>query len=241
MLKALWNAVSFLAVVHLLALVAFAGWLWQSGRLSEDRIVAIREMLAPTLADIQAAAEADAKRAEADRRASDAEARMNTAPVTASEQISMISKVRELSVQSEQALAQEREMFTKQLEEKTNQLAQRELAFAERQRKWEESIEEERRRRTDAQFTKTVSLLEQMGPKAAKESIVQLMRDGAVDQAVAYMNAMSERIAARVLVEMKDPSEAGLATVLLERLRRFGLEAEPDEVTSDANSNASAS
>jgi flagellar motility protein MotE (MotC chaperone) len=234
-MKRLWSIISFLAVVHLLALIGFVGWLWQTGRLSQDRVLTVREIFAPTLEDEIAAAEEKARLAAADQAASDAERRLNTAPVTSSDQIGLISKVRELSIQSEQALEQERAMFNKQLETTAQQLADKEAAFEARKQQWEAGIEAERARRSDAQFAKAVALLEQMGAKPAKDSIVQLMREGNVEQAVAYLNAMSERIAAKILVEMKDPSEAGLATVLLERLRRFGLEAEPDEVTSNAD------
>jgi len=239
-MKTLWSAISFLAIVHLLAVVGFVGWLWQSGRLDMNRVNGIRDMLTMTIEEEMADADA-MKEAEAEQATLDAaERRMNSAPVTSSDQIAMISKVREMSLQSEQALEQEREMFTKQLDQNAQALAAREAEFEARVALWEESIEAERERRSDAQFAKAVALLEQMGPKPAKDSIVQLMREGSVDQAVAYMNAMSERIAARIMVEMKDPSEAGLATVLLERLRRFGLEAVPDEVSSNVDTVASA-
>ena len=41
-MKTAWNIVSFLAVVHLLALLMFAGWLWQTDRLDGGRITAIQ-------------------------------------------------------------------------------------------------------------------------------------------------------------------------------------------------------
>lgn len=238
-MKTLWSAVSFLAVVHLLAVLGLIGWLWQSGRLNEDRINSVRELLSPTVEEVRRAEEEQAELDAEARRVQQAEQRMNTAPVTSADQIAMISKVREATLQSQQALEGEREMFTKQLEQNAQALAKREADFEERIAQWEASIEAERERRSDAQFAKAVTLLEQMGPKPAKDTIVQLMRDGGTEQAVAYLNAMTERNAARILVEMKDPTEEGLATVLLERLRRFGLEAEPDEVASNVDSNAS--
>ena len=239
-MKSLWNAVSFLAVVHLLALLAFGGWLWQSGRVNAERIDAIRTMLAPTVEEVLAAAEEEKKRQAMEQSALEAEARMTSAPVPAGDQVALISKARELTAQSGQTLAQERAMFAKQLEDMAAELAQREAALEARQQEWEKGIEAERARRSDVQFAKSVTLLEQMGAKPAKDAIVQLMREGSVEQAVAYMNAMSERTAARILVEMKDPSEAGMATILLERLRRFGLEAEPDEVASHVDASANA-
>jgi len=36
-MRTVWNIISFLAVVHLLAVALFIGWLWQSQRLSAER------------------------------------------------------------------------------------------------------------------------------------------------------------------------------------------------------------
>ena len=37
-MKTLWNIVSFMAVVHLLALLMFVGWLWRTERLDRGRV-----------------------------------------------------------------------------------------------------------------------------------------------------------------------------------------------------------
>jgi len=239
-MRFLWNVFSFLAVVHLLALAGFAGWLWQSGRLNSDRITAIRQMLSPTIEQVESEASEAKEKQKAEAAADLAEQRLTTAPMTSARQISMLSGVREFAMQTEQQLEQERGLFEQQLAISAKSLEDREAAFEARKKQWEEGIEAERRRRNDEQFAKTVVLLELMKPAQAKDTLVRLMQEGSVEQAVAYLNAMSERSAARVLGEMKDPAEAPLATVLLERLRRFGLEGEPDEVLSDVDTVASA-
>jgi flagellar motility protein MotE (MotC chaperone) len=239
-MKNLWNIFSFLAVVHLLALAGFVGWLWQSDRLNSERINTIRELFAPTLGELEKAAKDQAKADAAAAADAQANARLESAPVTSGHQIRMMSAVHELSQESQQQLEQERGIFAQQLDIKARSLDQREADFETRKTLWEQGIEEERQRRTDEQFAKAVALMELMKPAQAKDTIVRLMREGSAEQAVAYLNAMADRTAARVLGEMKDPTEAGLATVLLERLRRFGLEGEPDEVLSDADQVASA-
>ena len=40
-MRFLWNIVSFLAVVHLLALLMFVGWLWRTDRLDSQRVRAV--------------------------------------------------------------------------------------------------------------------------------------------------------------------------------------------------------
>jgi hypothetical protein len=44
LMKTIWNIVSFLAVVNLLALSLAAGWLGWTGRLDEDRLAAVQEV-----------------------------------------------------------------------------------------------------------------------------------------------------------------------------------------------------
>ena len=59
-MRTLWNVISFLAVVHLLALLIVVGWLWQSGRITKERVQQTRELFALTESEAQVVA---AKRA----------------------------------------------------------------------------------------------------------------------------------------------------------------------------------
>ena len=77
-MRTLWNAVSFLAVVNLLALLILAGWLWRSDRVDGGRLRQIRAMLAETVGDEQARlAAAEAESAAAASEASAAERAQN--------------------------------------------------------------------------------------------------------------------------------------------------------------------
>ena len=107
-------------------------------------------------------------------------------------------------------------------------------------RSWVQSIEAERKRRADTQFTKAVKLLEALPPKQAKTKIVELVDSGKISQAVAYLNEMNQRAAGKLLAQFKTDEENRLATELLERLRTFGLNADVPEGSRDANTIASA-
>ena len=74
----------------------------------------------------------------------------------------------------------------------------------------------------DAQFKKTVTLLESVPPARASEMLLQIIEQGAPEQATAYLNAMQTRTASKILAQIGDPT---LAADLLERLRVYGLEA----------------
>ena len=49
MMKALWNAIGFIAIIHLLAMGGFCYWLYNSGRLDQGRVESIRTMLSMTI------------------------------------------------------------------------------------------------------------------------------------------------------------------------------------------------
>ena len=44
-MKALWEAISILAVIHVVLLAVLLGWLWSSDRLDADRVDAVRGIL----------------------------------------------------------------------------------------------------------------------------------------------------------------------------------------------------
>ena len=50
-MKSIWTITSFFAIVHLLALMLFIGWLWRSDRLDMGRVQQLRELLAPTITE----------------------------------------------------------------------------------------------------------------------------------------------------------------------------------------------
>ena len=99
-MRSLWNIISFLAVVHLLALIMFMIWLWQSQRLTTQRLDRVREMFSISASEERAGAEKALKDAD-DQRQRDAEAlRKNDPPLDSASQVQHISLIR---MQEEQA------------------------------------------------------------------------------------------------------------------------------------------
>ena len=76
---------SFLAVVHLLALLMFAGWLWHTDRLDGQRLGQLRSLFAPTIAEAQTAAEQASLDAEARRQQQEEQVRRQDPPLPAAE------------------------------------------------------------------------------------------------------------------------------------------------------------
>ena len=237
-MKTLWHIVSFMAVVHLLGLVMFAGWLWQSGRLSRARLEQLRATFGPTVAQELVDDEAAAEVAESEREAvAEAQRRENPA-LSAVEQIRLTGLAAEQADQTQRRLEDRRSQLVGEVLLAARQLELKRQALEAERRRYDQGIVDLEQRKNDAQFAKAVKLLETQPPKIAKARIAELMQAGEVDQAVAYLDAMNQRSASRILAAFKGPDEGRLATELLERLRTHGVRPPEAEAERGASSDA---
>ena len=232
-MKRFWNIVSFLAVVNLLAMGMFLGWLWQSGRLDGDRIRHIRDLLAMTIAGEQAAEDERAAEAERQQQEAAQRARRENPPLPSAEQVRQVSLVDDQTDQALRRLRDETTQLLAQLDVRGAELDQREQALESAREAWLSSIETELARRTDEQFLKTVRQYESAPPKIGKQWMMELIGAGEQEQVVAYLDAMSARAASKILREFKTDKDAALATELLDKLRTFGLQVEDTEEFGD--------
>jgi hypothetical protein len=231
-MKTLWKSLSFLAVVHLLALVMFITWLWQSGRLTPERIQDLKARLALTAREEKLAIQK--QQAETDARAQaeiDQQLHENP-PVSSGAQLVRAMTTQQQEAQTQRRLDDERKMLNMQLDAAAADVEQKEADFQRQQKAWLDSTAAQRDERSLEQFTKTVRQYEQTTPKQGKRMLVELIHSGRREQAVAYMNAMNARALSKIMKEFKTDEEVKLATGLLEDMATFGLGA---EVSTDSN------
>jgi hypothetical protein len=222
-MRPLWNAVSFLAVVNLLALLLVAAWLWQSGRITGERVGDVRRLLSTTAQQAKAAASQSVVEAEAERiRAAEERIRQHP-PADSATQIQQIALVHEEREQVRRRLEDERRVLAGQLADAASRMEAGAEALRQEQAGREQSSAAAAQRKTDEQFLRAVKQLEQISPKQAKRFLEALASRQETDQAVAYLDAMTPRAAAKVLREFKTDGEMRLATELLEGLRTRGL------------------
>jgi hypothetical protein len=225
-MKSLWNIVSFLAVVHLLALLMFVGWLWNTQRLSRDRVEAVRELFTKTVPQ-QMTEEKDAATAATIELARlEQEAKERRPPITSAAQIEAVSRVQEREAQAARRLIDDQRQLIAQIDIKSAELDARVAQQVAREQLWDQQVGREQERKIDEQFRKTVAQYEALPPKQGKQMLQALVSGGDQAQAVAYLDAMDERAAKKILSEFKTPDEVTLATELLEKLRMFGTPAE---------------
>ncbi len=239
-MRTAWNVVSFLAVVHLLAIAMFIGWLWHTDRLDSARLRDAQAMFAMTVPQAQAAAELAAQEVEGQRQQQEQQFRRDHPDLSSRARLQLIAETQQETDRSMRRLDDVKTQLVQQLALATQQADELQAQVEAERRSWLQSIEAERKRRADTQFTKAVKLLESLPPKQAKTKIVELVDSGKISQAVAYLNEMNQRAAGKLLAQFKTDEENRLATELLERLRTFGLDADVSEGSRDADTIASA-
>lgn len=239
-MKTLWNVISFLAVVHLLALLIVVAWLWQSGRITKVRVQQTRELFALTEPEAQAAAAKLAADEQAQAEQAVLDERRANPPADSAAQITQISMVRVQEQQTRQRLQDEKAALLEQLAAATLKVNENQSSLSAERVGWESAVQADRTRKTDEQFLQTVKQYEQVPPKQGKRMLMELVNQKEIDQAVAYLDSMNVRAASKIIKEFKTDSEIALATNLLERLRTFGVNA-PEASTSARQESSDAS
>ncbi|MGH7243683.1 MAG: hypothetical protein ACREJD_09730 [Phycisphaerales bacterium] len=241
-MKRVWTVISVLAVANLLALGGLVGWLKTSGRLDQDRMIRLRELFGPTIAqDETRRKESDAKVAEEARKAVD-EAKAMRPPINAADRL-------ELSAQGEEVRRQQLASLEKQVDLLRASLARdsAEVTRSREQLTQDQTAFEAMRKRVleqegSAQFKKTLSTLQDLKADQAKKALKEMIvmkpaSTGSVstiqtgmDLVVSYLNSMDSRSRVKVVNEFiqDDPK---LAADLLERLRTRGLAFRAPEVS----------
>ena len=79
----------------------------------------------------------------------------------------------------------------------------------------------------DAQFQRSINLIEAAQPAQAKIWILSMTEQGRFEDAVAALDAMQQRSASRILREFQSAAEMELAGKLLEALGRYGTNSWP--------------
>ncbi len=237
-MKTLWNAVSFLAVVHLLTLLIFVAWLWRTDRLDAQRVEALRELLGTTTAEVQAEAERQQQEAAVAQAQQAEDARRLAPPLPSAERVRTLTHTQHADERSIRRINDVKQQLHREIALAERQIAEQRAALDAQRESVTGGAAADRQRRSADQLKKAVKLLESLPPKQAKLNIVDLVQSGRKEQAVAYLNAMNQRAAGKILGQFKTPDESKLATELLERIRTLGLPA-GEAGTAGAGSDAS--
>ncbi|MFW5699167.1 MAG: hypothetical protein ACOCYN_04855 [Planctomycetota bacterium] len=236
MTRALGLALLVVMAVNLLLLAGVVAWLGATGRLSRERVQQVVAIFEPTLEQQQQAEAEAARQAELDKQKQVEVARLEQAAQgsqtlqqrlaeqdTRSQMNALI--VDRLKAESA-AIRQRLEMSKQTVTQLTEQLEEQRAAM-------EAYVAQREAQRTDEDFQQAVAFYEQMKPKQAKASFLDLIGEGRSESVIDYLSAMQPRKAGAVMREFKDEQEIAIATDLLQQLRSRGIGG-ADEVQTNA-------
>lgn len=220
MLKALFLAISTLAIAHFIALLGFAVWLQQGDRLDMNRINQIREVFTMTITAEQAEIVRQERLAADEQAMADDAATEANPPVPTANRMSLIGDLDDLNLITVERLSKEGEDLRDILAGKLMKIETAQAALAEEQAEFLRLREEIKKNEGSVQFKKALQRYEGLKPATAKSVFQTLIDQGETDQVVSYLNAMQPRTSSKI-IGIFTPD---VAADLLERIRRRGVE-----------------
>ena len=226
-MRALWSAINFLLIMHVVGALGFVGWMRFDGRLNADRLQKAVDVFSMTVKEEQVHLEKAAQlEAEARQRAADLAhmEQVATGPASIDELLGDRAQASEIADAKldhldrvvrdlQRRIELERQIIQKQVKE----LAAERAAF-------EAYREAELAKIRDEQFQRAVATMEQLKPRQGKDVFQQLLAEGKEEQVIDYLAQMQLRKAAAILREFKAPEEIAQASTLIEQLRARGIE-----------------
>lgn len=217
-LRAAITALAVLAVANLVGFAALLGWLFATERMDGTRFGEIRRIIGTPISEARELEErrAAAEREEAERAIE--RVRLALPPRTASERAGEIDRSLDEAQLRRRMVEEEARLLGRSLDERAAQLRESQMAFDRSQEERRASTEAEQALLRDAQFRKTIALLDAAPPAQTKEWMLELMRSGRREDAVRYLDGMSKFAAGRVLRELKSAEETALAADLIQSM-----------------------
>jgi len=214
------TALGVLAAVNLVLCTALLTWLFTTDRMDGTRFGELRSWIVTPIAEERAADEQTAATLRGDAERELERVRLSIPPRSAAERAAEIDRAIDQAQLRRRLIDEQGRLLGAGLEARLAQLQEQEQLFDRRADERQQTRAAEDALRNDAQFRKTVALLDASPAKQSKEWMLELVQTGRRAEAVRYLDAMSKFAASRVLREMKSEEETALAADLLEALRR---------------------
>ena len=217
-MRTTWNIIAFLAIVNLLAILFFGGWLYASGRIDESRLESLRTLFAMPV-EAEAALVVAAEQQQAQLSAEQEQEASLLAPPLGSEV--KIRRVEDIALREEMMLRrmeQRKALDNKALAEQQRQINDEQLALERRIAEFETMKRDQLQLAQQDTFKTNVKLLEGLPARQAKDLVLQMVGSGRKSEAVDYLRGMRAGSRTGIFAQMKSPEELVLASDLLQSL-----------------------
>lgn len=237
-MKAFTLAILIVAFLHVLATFGFAGWLYGTGRLNRERVMAVVETFKPTLEE-EARQKEEATRLEAEAKAvAENAARLEATaegPLTLTDRLAADEQKDEVAVQRLERLQRETTDLRRQIDRAKELLAKQKGELDDEREAFDDFVASTTTRLQDSDFQQAVGMYEGLKPRQSKQMFQDLIAKGETEKVVNYLASMQGRKAAAVLKEFKSPPEIEQATMLIQKLSERGVYPVPNAPLAEAN------
>lgn len=227
-MKRTWNIVSFLAIVNLLTILLLIAWMWQTERLTEERISSLRTwVMSPPGADVPAPMDSSVEE--------DIESQDAMIGLSSQQRLEWLEHWRMQSEQRLQSLVDEAERRSLEVQSRLTDLELQRQELAAREQAIDDLATSQAALQADEAFQRTVLLYQSARPSTAKAWLLALIDEGRLPRAVEYLSAMDARSASKVLQAFNTGNEIKLAKQLLESMSGAHPIATAEGLPSDAH------
>ncbi|MEO1583357.1 MAG: hypothetical protein AAFR96_02155 [Planctomycetota bacterium] len=226
-MKAIYNAVAILAILHLVLVGGLVAWVVASGRIDDRRVADLRGILTETVAQRDARETEEAAEAEAEAQA--AALALEDIPLTAEQQIERKLTLSEADRQVVQRMRREVEDLRRALRAERGVLDEQRAAFIAERDAFESQRDRIEQTEGDEQFQAVLATLKTMKAGLAYELLDTTIQQepGGLETVTAYLDNLPPRNRGKIIDEF-NKNDPALAAGLLERLRTRGLVAAAD-------------
>lgn len=231
MIRVLWNVFVIFLFLHLLALVAFAGWLRTSGRLDRARLKQVVAMFEPTIAAEQMRLEDEEQEAQRQEQKDKELALLKesaNSPTTVDQRLRQGREGNALALQKLEFTKLAVASLLKNSQNVKSEVASQRALLAKERETFEKSMDKRLKLLKDENFQQVIGLYESLKPDQVKSIFLQLIGQGKEEQVIEYLAAMAQRKSAKVLSAFESPEDLIVATRLIQGLRKRGLPLPPD-------------
>ncbi|MFI4896524.1 MAG: hypothetical protein ACIARR_01720 [Phycisphaerales bacterium JB059] len=214
-MKGLFKLVAIVALLNLGAILGFIGWLVASGRLDKARATEIRAMLTETIAEQQAREAAEAEQ--------DDDGEALPEPKSIEQALHEAQEAGDVALQRRLRSEQDNQRLLESLHREQRELDKARDEFLAERKAFLEMRDRIAQIEGDAQFRKSLGVLEGLKAPDAMANLLALLGAGKREEVVAYLDAMDERKRIKIFAELTEGAPDGLAAELLEDLRTHGL------------------
>ena len=225
-MKTLRTVFALTLVMNLLLVLGFVGYLYVSGRLSEQRVRAAVAIFRPTIEEQKSAEAQEAAQVIAQEQKAKEIARLQAVsqgPMTLAQRLDREMQSNDVAMERLNRMQRAKTDLEAYFQRVQTEVRKQQTQIDAERQQFQQALEQENKLRGDQDFQQAVQMYEQLKPKQAKQLFQQLMSQGKTSQVVDYLAAMQLRKASAVLKQFKTGDEIGQATDLIQRLRQRGI------------------